>query len=116
MQLFAGGENPNKKGEFDPKGGKFFVEIMAPENVNNNLDLFAFFRCLSKHWHYISMMRKENRQGVKSDNIQKAIDHATETVKGLGEKKEILTQMVSDLAMEVGACQQEVNFFNTHNN
>ena len=69
MNEFSGGENPEQKGEFDPNGGKYFVEVMNPENVTNNMELFAFYRTLTKHWHFVSMQRKEDRQLKKSAKL-----------------------------------------------
>jgi hypothetical protein len=61
MKEFSGGENPKKKGEYNPNGGKYFVEIMKPENTQANMGFYAYYRTLSKHWHFISMQRKETR-------------------------------------------------------
>lgn len=75
MQKFSGGEDESKKDNL--KGGDIFLDIVDQNKVQENLPYFAFYRALSKHWHYCSMGRKEDRLMRKREASLKELDNLT---------------------------------------
>jgi len=101
MCEFSGGENPEQKGEFDPKGGKYFVEVMTPENVTSNMELFAFYRTLTKHWHFVSMQRKETKQVAKAADVEKDVEIKKVKIDCRNAKIAVIDEMIKDMNAEL---------------
>lgn len=55
------------------EGGDIFLLIMAQgkEEILANLPYIAFYRTLSKQWHYVNSGRKEARTNAKLDAKKK---------------------------------------------
>lgn len=96
---FEGGENPDRKGEFDPKGGEMFVQLTA--NAKENTSYFSFYRVLSKQWHYTSIARKEDRLNKKADNIRKEINQRKIQLDAHKGKQNLVGEMIKDLDNEI---------------
>ena len=71
MKKFSGGEDKEQKDML--VGGDIFNNVVDDKNVDSNLPLFAFYRCLSKHWHYTSTARKESSLNKLADKLDKTV-------------------------------------------
>jgi hypothetical protein len=85
---------------------------MKPENTQANMGLYAFYRTLSKHWHFISMQRKENKQIEKAANLERGMNLCKNKVTNLSAKKEVLAAMIEDMNNELAALQSDAQFLN----
>jgi cytochrome c556 len=105
MKKFGGGENPEKKGEFDPKGGEIFVKVTKTNSDGTapveNLPYYSFFRVLSKQWHFASMARKEERLSKKADNFRKEMNRLNIEKESFDGKQQLMLEMINDLDSEI---------------
>jgi hypothetical protein len=105
MKKIAGGENPDKKGTFDPKGGEIFVKVTKTNSdgtaTAENLPYYSFFRVLSKQWHFASMARKEDRLSKKADNFRKEMSRLNIEKESFDGKQSLMLEMISDLDSEI---------------
>jgi hypothetical protein len=97
MKKFEGGENPEEKGKFNPAGGEIFVKV----TTSSSLPHYAFFRVLSKQWHYVSMARKEDRLTKKADEHRKRQTNLVIKKEAVEGKQKLVNEMIRDLEGEI---------------
>jgi hypothetical protein len=105
LTRIAGKEDPEGNG--DHPGGFLFKHVIDEDKKMDNLEIYPFYRTLSKHWHYVSMGRKEIRLRKKSNDLKAQMAMDTNELEKFQLKvdllKELIVVMDEDITPTLGA-------------